>query len=136
MKTVDNIQKTDIMNSYLFKGEFVMIERRNIAVCIVLTLVTCGIYGIYWIVGLTNDVNTVSGDVNGTSGGMVVLLTIVTCGIYGIYWAYKQGEKLDFTKNNRGIPSSNSGVLYLILQIFGFGIIAYALMQNELNKLA
>ena len=135
MKTVDNIQKTDIMNSYLFKGEFVMIERRNIAVCIVLTLVTCGIYGIYWIVCLTNDVNTVSGDVNGTSGGMVVLLTIVTCGIYGIYWAYKQGEKLDFTKNNRGIPSSNSGVLYLILQIFGFGIIAYALMQNELNKL-
>ena len=122
------------MNSYLFKGEFVMIERRNIAVCIVLTLVTCGIYGIYWIVCLTNDVNTVSGDVNGTSGGMVVLLTIVTCGIYGIYWAYKQGEKLDFTKNNRGIPSSNSGVLYLILQIFGFGIIAYALMQNELNK--
>ena len=136
MKTVDNIQKTDIMNSYLFKGEFVMIERRNIAVCIVLTLVTCGIYGIYWIVCLTNDVNTVSGDVNGTSGGMVVLLTIVTCGIYGSYWAYKQGEKLDFTKNNRGIPSSNSGVLYLILQIFGFGIIAYALMQNELNKLA
>lgn len=136
MKTVDNIQKTDIMNSYLFKGEFVMIERRNIAVCIVLTLVTCGIYGIYWIVCLANDVNTVSGDVNGTSGGMVVLLTIVTCGIYGIYWAYKQGEKLDFTKNNRGIPSSNSGVLYLILQIFGFGIIAYALMQNELNKLA
>ena len=124
------------MNSYLFKGEFVMIERRNIAVCIVLTLVTCGIYGIYWIVCLTNDVNTVSGDVNGTSGGMVVLLTIVTCGIYGIYWAYKQGEKLDFTKNNRGIPSSNSGVLYLMLQIFGFGIIAYALMQNELNKLA
>lgn len=124
------------MNSYLFKGEFVMIERRNIAVCIVLTLVTCGIYGIYWIVCLTNDVNTVSGDVNGTSSGMVVLLTIVTCGIYGIYWAYKQGEKLDFTKNNRGIPSSNSGVLYLILQIFGFGIIAYALMQNELNKLA
>ena len=124
------------MNSYLFKGEFVMIERRNIAVCIVLTLVTCGIYGIYWIVCLTNDVNTVSGDVNGTSGGMVVLLTIVTCGIYGIYWAYKQGEKLDFTKNNRGIPSSNSGVLYLILQIFRFGIIAYALMQNELNKLA
>ena len=124
------------MNSYLFKGEFVMIERRNIAVCIVLTLVTCGIYGIYWVVCLSNDVNTVSGDVNGTSGGMVVLLTIVTCGIYGIYWAYKQGEKLDFTKNNRGIPSSNSGVLYLILQIFGFGIIAYALMQNELNKLA
>lgn len=136
MKTVDNISKTDIMNSYLFKGEFVMIERRNIVVCIILSFVTCGIYGIYWMVCLTNDVNTVSGDVNGTSGGIAVLLTFVTCGIYGIYWVYKQGEKLDFTKNNRGIPSSNSGVLYLILQIFGFGIIGWALMQNELNKLA
>ena len=113
-----------------------MIEKRNIVVCIILSFVTCGIYSIYWMVCLTNDVNKVSGDVNGTSGGIAVLLTFVTCGIYGIYWAYKQGEKLDFTKNNRGIPSSNSGVLYLILQIFGFGIIGWALMQNELNKLA
>ena len=110
-----------------------MIERRNIAVCIVLTLVTCGIYGIYWIVCLTNDVNTVSGDVNGTSGGMVVLLTIVTCGIYGIYWAYKQGEKLDFTKNNRGIPSSNSGVLYLILQILSLIHISEPTRQAEIS---
>mgnify|MGYP006990163647 CR=1 FL=1 len=33
------------------------------------------------------------------------------------------------------LPASNGGVLYLILYIFG-GIIAYALIQNELNKLA
>ena len=75
-----------------------MIERRNIAVCIVLTLVTCGIYGIYWIVCLTNDVNTVSGDVNGTSGGMVVLLTIVTCGIYGIYWMLKLNDEINLLR--------------------------------------
>ena len=110
-----------------------MIERRNIAVCIVLTLVTCGIYGIYWIVCLTNDVNTVSGDVNGTSGGMVVLLTIVTCGIYGIYWMLKLNDEINLLC---GDTNAASGALYLILQIFGFGIIAYALMQNELNKLA
>lgn len=81
------------MNSYLFKGEFVMIERRNIAVCIVLTLVTCGIYGIYWIVCLTNDVNTVSGDVNGTSGGYGGAAD--DCDLWNLrqfYWAYKQGE--------------------------------------------
>lgn len=35
----------------------------------------------------------------------------------------------------RNLPSSNSGILYLILQLFGLGIIAYALMQNELNQL-
>lgn len=112
-----------------------MIQKRSIAVCIILSIVTCGIYGIYWYICLNNDTNTAS-NTFGTSGGMVVLLTFVTCGIYGFYWAFKQGEKLDAAKNSRGIPSSNSGILYLILSLFGFSIVAWALMQNELNKLA
>ena len=112
-----------------------MIQRRNIALAIIFTIITCGIYGIYWFVCLTNDCNTVSNDPNGTSGGVAFLLSIVTCGIYGLYWAYKCGEKLDNAKLQRGIPASNGGVLYLILYIFG-GIIAYALIQNELNKFA
>lgn len=112
-----------------------MIKQRNIAVCIILSIVTCGIYGLYWLACLNNDTNTASGTFS-TSGGMVVLLTIITCNIYGIYWAFKQGEKIDAAKASRGIPSSNSGILYLILSLFGFGIIAWALMQNELNKLA
>ena len=67
---------------------------------------------------------------------MAVLLTIVTCGIYGLYWAYKQGEKIDAAKANRGVASGNSGILYLILSILGLGIVAWALMQNELNQMA
>ena len=66
---------------------------------------------------------------------MVVVLTIVTCGIYAIYWAYKMGEKLDAAKQSRGIPASNSGILYVILYLFTGGIVSYALMQNEINKL-
>lgn len=112
-----------------------MIQKRNIAVCIILSIVTCGIYGIYWFICLNNDTNTAS-NTFGTSGGMAFLLTLITCNIYGIYWAYKQGEKIDAAKANRGIPSSNSGILYLILTLFGFGIVAWALMQNELNQLA
>ena len=49
---------------------------------------------------------------------------------------YKQGEKLDMAKTDRGIASSSSGILYLILSIFGLGIVSYALMQDSLNKLA
>lgn len=112
-----------------------MIQNRSIPVCIILSIVTCGIYGIYWFVCLTNDTNIACGDTEGTSGGVAYLLTLVTCGIYGLYWAYKQGEKIDQAKINRGMPASNGGILYLILFIFG-GIIAYALMQNELNQMA
>lgn len=118
----------------LYEGAFIMIQQRNIAVCIILSFITCGIYGFYWLACLTNDANTVSGT-NGTSGGMTVLLTIVTCNIYGLYWGYKQGEKIDLAKQKRGIPSSNSNVLYLLLCLF-IPIVAWVLMQNELNNLA
>lgn len=112
--------------------------QRNIALSIVLTVVTCGIYGIYWFITLTNDANNASGHAqDGTSGGVAFLLSLVTCGIYGYYWAYKMGEKINEAKAMRNMPAdSNAGILYLILNIFGLGIITYALAQNELNKMA
>lgn len=106
-----------------------MIQQRNIAVCIILSIVTCGIYGIYWFIVLSNDTNTVSNAENATSGGVAFVLSLITCNIYGLYWAYKQGEKIDKAKTDRGIPS-------LILCFVGLGIVAEALMQNELNSLA
>lgn len=110
------------------------VTQRNIALCIVLSLITCGIYGLYWFVCLTEDVNAVANETEATSGVMALVFTIITCGIYGLYWAYKCGEKLDKAKTDRGLQASNGGVLYLILYLFG-GIIAYALIQNELNKM-
>lgn len=112
-----------------------MIQERNVAVCIILSIITCGIYGIYWFICLSDDANTASNTI-GTTGGIAFLLSLVTCGIYSFYWAFKQGEKIDAAKQSRGIMSSNTGVLYLILCIIGCSIIALALMQNELNKLA
>ena len=66
-------------------------KQRNIAVSIILTIVTCGIYGLVWMAMLNDELSAVSGRPNATSGGMVVLFSIITCGIYGIYWAYKMG---------------------------------------------
>lgn len=111
-----------------------MVQQKNIALCIILSLVTCGIYSIYWFVTLTDDTNTISGE-SGTTGIMAFVLTLVTCGIYGLYWAYKCGEKIDKAHQDRGEAASNGGILYLVLYIFG-GIIAYALIQNEVNKFA
>lgn len=113
-----------------------MIKQRNIALCIVFSIITFGIYALYWFVCLTNDANQESGQTDATSGGVALLLTIVTCNIYGWFWAYKMGEKVDIIKNKNGVPSSNSGILYVLLQVFGLGIIAYALMQDTANKYA
>lgn len=104
--------------------------------CIIFSLITCGIYGLYWLYTMTEDTNRLSGNPNATSGGMVILFSLITCGIYLWYWMYKRGEILDQVKTARGLQSSNSGVLYLILSILGLSIVSCALIQNELNNLA
>ena len=108
------------------------ITPRSIPLCIIFTLITCGIYGIYWMIKLNDEVNIVSGEPQATSGGIVFLLTIVTCGIYGLYWLYKMGERCDRIKGVNG----SSGILYLILGLVGFSIISYCLIQDTLNKAA
>lgn len=107
------------------------LQKRSIALSIVLSIITCGIYSIYWIVVLNNELKHEVGEDEFTSGGLVVLFTLLTCGIYGIYWSYKMGEFVDKLNNNE---SGNTGILYLILSLIGFNIINYALIQNELNK--
>ena len=106
------------------------IKKRSIVTAIILSLVTCGIYSIYWFVCLTNEMNKASGKTSDTSGGVAFLLTLVTCGIYGIYWAYKMGEKRDIVANEKG----STNVLYIILAILGLNIVIYALVQDSLNK--
>ena len=106
------------------------IQRRSIVTAIILSLVTCGIYSIYWFITLTNDMNKASGRTSDTSGGIAFVLSLVTCGIYEYYWAYKIGEKRDIVANEK----SSSGIIYLVLSLFGFGIVAYCLAQDALNK--
>lgn len=107
---------------------------RNIVLCIILTFVTCGIYALYWMYVLNEEINSLSGEENATGGGLVILFTFITCGIYSIYWFYKMGERVDSIKVNHGMASSSSNILYLILAIFGLGIVNYALMQDTINK--
>lgn len=106
------------------------IQKRSIVTAIILSLVTCGIYSIYWFIVLTNDMNKASGRTSDTSGGVAFVLSLVTCGIYEYYWAYKIGEKRDIVANEK----SSSGIIYLVLSLFGFGIVAYCLAQDALNK--
>lgn len=112
------------------KASYPGLTPRSIPVAVILSIVTCGIYNIYWMIKINDEVNLLSGEVNGTSGGMVFLFSLLTCGIYSIYWLFKMGERCDRIKGVDG----NSHILYLVLSILGFGIIAYCLIQDTINK--
>ena len=105
------------------------IKNRNIVVCIILSIVTLGIYGIYWFIKMTDESNALAPNNATTSGGKAFLLTLVTCGIYGIYWYYKLGNKVGEMSGG-----SDQGVVYLILTLVGLGIVPQCMAQAEINK--
>lgn len=104
---------------------------RNIAVAVILSIVTCGIYQIYWFIKMNDEVNALANDPNAPTGGLAFLFTLISCGLYGMYWSYKMGEKCDKIKKNVG---GSSAVLYLILTFVGLGIVTYCLIQDSINK--
>ncbi len=106
---------------------------RSLPISIILTIVTCGIYGIYWFITVTNEVNRLS-ETEDTSGGVAFLLTLITCGIYGIYWAYMLGKKVNkLTKMNDDFERDYA-IIYMVLDIIALDIIVFALAQNEINN--
>ena len=113
-----------------------MVQKRDVAIAIVLTIVTCGIYGIYWFIMLTNEVKAASGDDKLASGGLAFVFTLLSCGIYGIYWAYKMGELMKTAQEKNGLQVKDNAVLYLVLEFIGLGIVVYALVQSDLNAIA
>ena len=112
-----------------------MVKQRNLGLCIVLSIVTCGIYGLYWFYCLNEDTNKVSNEPKPTSGVVAILLTLVTCGIYGFYWMFKHGDMVDKAFSQRGQETSSRGVLYLVLSVVGLSIVSFALMQDSINKI-
>ncbi len=109
--------------------------KRDIVVAIILTLLTCGIYGIYWFITMTDDSNSLL-DEKYTSGPLAFLFTLITCGIYAIYWNYMMGKKMYEAGRKYQKSIDDNSIVYLILSIFGLHLINYCLIQNDLNKFA
>lgn len=127
----ENNGSTVVINNY--NNNEVKLPERNIVVCILLSLITCGIYSIYWFIVMTDESNMVS-DEQTASGGMAFLFTIITCGIYFYYWNYKMGQKLHQAGQKYNKPIGDNSIVYLLLSIFGLGIINYCIIQSDLNR--
>ena len=112
-----------------------MKQERNIAIAIIFSIITCGIYGIYWFIVLSDDVKEYCKDEQMMSGGLAFLLTLITCGIFGIYWYYNLGKKMEEAQKLNGITPKDNAILYLVLAIVGLAIVNYCLIQSDVNEI-
>lgn len=117
---------------------------RNIVMYILLTIVTCGIYGYYFIYKLAQDVNEMCREDGQNTGGLVafILLSYVTCGLYAYYWYYQLGNRLQLNAPRYGITVMESGTTILLwclvgLLVCGIGpLVAMHLIIKNTNAMA
>lgn len=104
-------------------------RKRNIVTCILLGFVTLGIYWIYWGVKLAEDIAFISKDKSKQTQDALLLVFIPCLGSYMI-------EKRFYPIcNENGYKRDDRSIVYIVLGLFVFGLIDFALIQNDINEL-
>lgn len=106
--------------------------KRNIGLAIFFTIITCGIYSIYWKYLLVKNIRLIKNDDSSCTGEMLCLIFLP---FYSVYWWYTRGETVKQQFSEHNYPVSSNGTVFLILSLLGLGIIAMAIMQNDFNSL-
>ena len=110
-------------------------HRIEIAAGIILSVITCGLYNIYWNYRQMKALNALLGREE-YQFAMWLILSIVTCGLYHIYYEYRMGSDLfSWLKEHGREVSPNLPIIGLVLSCFGLTVTADAIYQHELNKL-
>ena len=115
------------------------VQTKNIGLSVILTLITCGIYGFYWLYCIARDLNELTVSQNqekGPDAGLVVILSIVTCGIYLIYYFWKAGKMVSSLTYENGTHPSDDSIVLMVLSILQLSIVSYCILQSNINGFA
>lgn len=95
--------------------------KRNPIIVLLLTLVTVGIYGIYWMVKSNEELNAKFNDGWKPSTVFVVVFSLIFSYFYHAYWMIRNGARFGKT--------GPAAVLAILLPVFSM-----AYMQHLMNK--
>ena len=102
---------------------------RNPITGILLSIVTCGLYGFYWLYCMATEIAKFKDE---NDSGLVDAILMILIPFVGFFLSEK---KLATACAEKGIEHKDNSILYLILGLV-FPIANFYLMQTDLNKLA
>ena len=107
---------------------------QSIAVGLILTIITCGLYDLYW---NAKQMKTINGLLEREElfFWTWLFISILTCGIFHLYYEYKMGLALMEVQEKYGVRvDEHLHIISLFLSLFGFSFVVDAIHQNEINK--
>lgn len=102
---------------------------RSIAACLLLTVVTCGLYDIYWQYRQMLSVNDMLGETKYRFWPWL-LLTLLTLGLYNVYHEYRLTADIARVTGREG---RHHGWIAAVLSAVGFSILVDAILQSRIN---
>ena len=107
--------------------------RRSVAAVIVLSLITCGIYMLYWIFVTCRDLQKESGRSEFPYLG-IFLLSLFTGNAGGALMGLDADTCINTVKARRGLATENNRVLWTVLGAI-IPIVIVGLIQHEINQI-
>ena len=106
------------------------LTERNIVITIILSFVTCGIYAIYWVYKMLDELYTYTGQPS--SAAVDIIIGLVTMWVWP---AYKFAQLESAANAKAGFPVEDKTIIYIILSVVGLSIVVDLLVQSNINKL-
>ncbi len=106
---------------------------KNIILCVIQTVFTFGVYGLIWLYSIAKKIQLLNEESKEVLGEFLLILFVP---FYIFFWMNKAGLRLSEGARKQQIELPNNGTLYWVLTLFGLVVVTYAMIQNDLNKIA
>ena len=101
------------------------VGERSIALYIILSLLTCGLFSIYWFIVLAGDIRTLRGT-SDPNGVFDYIIGFLTCGIYLLVCYYRYSQYIVEIQQKMRRQINDISVIALIIGIFFGVVISYS----------
>ena len=92
------------------------VNKRSVGMCILLSILTLGIYSIYWEYLLVKNTRMLKKDESSCTGEMLCLVFVP---FYSLYWWFTRGKLVNSEFSKHGYSASSNETVFIILALFG-----------------
>ena len=108
-------------------------RRREPALVLIFSIITCGIYLLYWIYQTTDELGAY---LQNDNNPVLDLLLSIFCFPYVIYWVYRTSRQVADAQVKAGLNRiSDNAVLNLILCFVSLSVVAAMIIQSNINEI-